>query len=389
MLETTPPPGIDRFLGLNNVTDPLRAGLGFLSQADNVHVTDTGALEVRKGYSRVKTGAFSGIFSTFDSKRAYLVDGGQLQTLGGVSLQSGLNGADMYWSEVNDQVFFNNGVDSGIIQPDNTVMPWAWAEPVPPALALVTGRLDSGTYSACVTYTLPDGRETGASDFVTLDVAAGQALQIAPVQVAGLRCNVYLTPANSATFYYVASPAGPMVWNSAPENMGHELMTGSLSPLPQGCSVIQAWGGRMYAAQYFPELNQSAVWFSQPLAFHLFDTAADFFLVPGEARMLAPHEQGLVIGTDSRIMVYTPTGMAQLADYGVIPGQHWAKDDGRIVFWSERGVCAALPFANLTESHVSVAPGLQAGGVIVRSGGQKRYLVALHQGGSAFNNFQE
>lgn len=387
MLERTPPPGIERFLGLNNATDPLRAGLGFLSQADNVHVTDTGALEVRRGYTRVRAGAFTGMFSTFDSRRGYLVDGGQLQTMGGVVLLGGLSGADMHWSEVNDQVFYSNGTDSGIINPDNTVLPWTWAEPQPPQLATVTGRLDPGTYSACITYTLPDGRETGASDFTTIEVAQGEAVQITPAQVPGLRCNVYLTPANSATFYYVASPTGPMVWNFSPEDMGHELMTGSLSPLPSGCSVIQAWGGRMYAAQYFPDLNQSAVWFSQPMAFHLFDTAADFFLVPGQVRMLAPHEQGLVIGTDSRIMAYAPTGLAQLAEYGVIPGQHWAKDDNRIIFWSERGVCAALPFTNLTERQVSVAPGLQAGGTIVRSGGQKRYLVALHQGGAAFNSF--
>ena len=70
----------------------------------------------------------------------------------------------------------------------------------------------------------------------------------------------------------------------------------------------------------------------------------------------------------------------------MVPGWHWAKDDERTLFWTTRGLCAALPFSNLTERQVSVAPGISAGGAVVRHGGQKRYLVALHRGGSVFNS---
>jgi hypothetical protein len=44
-----------------------------------------------------------------------------------------------------------------------------------------------------------------------------------------------------------------------------------------------------------------------------------------------------------------------------------------------------MPFANLTEKQISVAPGVRAGGCIVNSGGQKRYLAVLQQGGSPYN----
>jgi hypothetical protein len=81
--------------------------------------------------------------------------------------------------------------------------------------------------------------------------------------------------------------------------------------------------------------------------------------------------------------------LATLAPYGALPGQHWSldEDDGMVLFWTTRGVCQALPFSNLTERQVSVAPGLRAGGAIVYSGGQKRYVVAIQQGGSAFNKY--
>lgn len=383
------PPEVKSFLGLNNVTDPLRLGLGWLSRADNVDITDTGAIEVRKGYSRVATGAYTGAFSTMDHQRMYLVDAGTLKTMAGATLKTGLSSAPMHWTEINRQVFYNNGVDTGIIDLDNTVLDWAWAAPTAPVLAAVTGTLPAGLYRACCTYTLSDGRETGASDIVELVLNGAQGLQLSGLpQVAGCRTNVYLTPADSTVFSYAATPSSTaMVWDSSPDELGHELMTANLHPLPAGCDVVQEWGGRVYAAQYFPQLGQSVVWFSQPLAFHLFDLAKDYFVVPGKVLMLAPHDTGLVVGTDTQIMAYTGAQMAQLADYGVVPGQHWSKDGKRLIFWSTRGVCSALPFSNLTETAVSVAPGIQAGGTIVQDGGQKRYVVALQQGGSAFNAF--
>jgi hypothetical protein len=45
-------PSITRFKGLNNVADPLRLKLGWLAAADNVDVSNTAALETRRGYTR-------------------------------------------------------------------------------------------------------------------------------------------------------------------------------------------------------------------------------------------------------------------------------------------------------------------------------------------------
>ena len=143
----------------------------------------------------------------------------------------------------------------------------------------------------------------------------------------------------------------------------------------------------MYAAQYFPTENQTVVWFSRPLGFHLFNLNQDFFMVPGHVHMLAPHKDALIVGTGERVFAYAGEKLSQLAQYGVVPGQHWSADDERIIFWTLRGVCAAMPFTNLMERSVSVAPGIKAGGTIVRQGGQKRYLAVLQQGGSAFNSF--
>jgi hypothetical protein len=158
--------------------------------------------------------------------------------------------------------------------------------------------------------------------------------------------------------------------------------------LPLGADVIQFWRGVMYAAQYFPSEDQTVVWFSEPMGYHLFNLDSNFFMVPGQVLMLAPTKESLIVGTNNRIYATDAKSLEVLAEYGVIPGQHWDKDgEDRTLFWSTRGVCAAKPFENLTERQVSVAPGVRAGGCVMRSGGQKRYVVALQQGNSASNSY--
>lgn len=385
-------PRVDRFSGINNVSDPMRLGLEWLATAENVNITDTGSVVVREGYIQAQAGAFTAAYSTIDFERMYVIDGGALKAMAGKNnsyvLKSGLANTPMYWAEVNQQVYFNNGVDNGVVMPDNSIQPWAWPLPVAPTLRAVTGALPAGLYRACITYILPDGRETGPSDTVELVLAEGQALQVSSIsQIAGHKTRVHIAPANSTVFQHADTPSGTaMVWNLSPHDLGFDLKTQQLYPLPQGVDVIQAWRGRMYAAQYLPTTGQTVIWYSQPLGYHLFKLDSDYTPVPGRVRMLAPHDSGLVIGTDKAIHLYDGTTLSTLADYGVVPGQHWVKDGDRTLFWSTRGLCAALPFTNLTERQVSVAPGIQAGGTIVRDGGQKRYVVALQQGGSAFNS---
>lgn len=370
---------IKAFNGINNTTDPVRLGLGWLATADNVNITDTGAIVKRDGYAAPVAGNYSGIYSTIDYQRCYLVDTGTLKTLDGRVLAAGLGTSPVHWTELNDQVFFSTGAASGIIMPDNAVLEWRWEVPGTPAVTAVTGELPPGLYRVVCTTTLPDGRETGPSDPVEIVLADGQALQ---VSCAG---NVYIAPANSTVFQYAGQ--NTLVWNQPPDALGRDLTLDGLSPLPPGAETIQAWRGRIYAAMYMPPENQTVVWFSEPFGPHLFNLAVSFFMVPGHVHMLAPTKEALVVGTDARVYAYNTESITELAPYGTVPGQHWAQDDGRIIFWTTRGICAALPFTNLTERSVSVAPGVKAGGAIVRQGGQKRFLVSIQQGGTAFNDF--
>lgn len=385
---------ISAFQGLNTVEDPMRLGVQWLTVAENIDVTATGGLALRSGYGLAVAGAFTGLYGTLDNERMYAVDGGVLKYWDGTgfvvikALQS--TGAQVYWTEKNDQVYFSNGVDSGVILPDNKVIPWRIIPPVSPNVTPVTGTLPAGIYGVALTYTLNDGRSSGASDPVYVRLDGSQALQISSIpSMADAVTNIYIAPANSTVFQHAGVSTGPaLVWSFGPDNLGHELQTGLLQSLPYGCEVVQEWRGRIYAAVYLADKNATAVWFSQPLGFHLFNHGADFIMFPGHVLMLASHDAGLIVGTESAIYAYDGTKIEALANYGVVPGAHWAQDNKRVLFWTVRGACTALPFSNLTERFVSVAPGSSACGSVVERGGQKRYLVSMRKAGNAFNSRQ-
>lgn len=297
-------PQIKRFKGLNNVSDPLRLSPGWLAQADNVNISDTGAMSKRKGYSLHRAGAFNSAYNTLDFQRSYLATAIGIQNFAGENIAVLSSIAPMFWCEVNEHVYFNNGTDSGVIAPDDSVSVWRGA---------------------------------------------------------------------------------PVSYGAGFKNDDGTEMEVLFETLPLGTGPIQFWKGRMYAAQYFPRENQTVVWFSEPLGYHLFNLDSNFIILPGRVEMMAPHDEALLVGTDACVYAYTGEKLAQLADYGVVPGQHWSQDGQRILFWTNRGLCAALPFTNLTERQISVAPGVRAGGCLVRSGGQKRFLAVLQQGGVPFN----
>ena len=295
---------ITSFRGLNNVTDPLRLDWRTLVKADNVNITDTGAIEKRDGYALSRAGSFQSAYGTIDTTRAYLATATAIQDFNGVNVATLTSTAPMYWCEVNENVYFNNGTDSGVITPDNAVTAWRGA-PV--------------SYGAG--FTGDDGNNLG----VLFDT------------------------------------------------------------LPLGTDVIQFWKGRMYAAQPFVSDNQSAVWFSEAMGFHLWNLDSNFFMVPGRVLTLAPHKDALIVGTESKIYAYTGDRLELLADYGVVAGKPWDTDGDRLLLWTTRGLCSALPFANLTEKQVSVAPGIRVAGCVIHSGGQKRFVASIQQGKEAFN----
>ena len=383
------------FRGVDNVTDPERLALGWLREATNVDVTLQGAVARRPGHTKVLNGPLSGGYATTgqDRERLYIVDGGSLKQvhddMSTSVLATGLSAAPMHWSEINGSTYFSNGPDKGIIQRDGSVLSWDWPEPYTPTLAAASGSMPAGQYGVACTFTLPDGRETGASEVGHLVLTAPGGLLLSDVpQVPGLRTNIYISPADSTVLQHaVSTTLSTVTWDASPNALGEELLTLGLQPIPAGAVIHAVWRGRAWAAEYAPVSDVSAVWASEPLGFHLFNLTSSFLQVPGEVTMLLPHKQGLIIGTRAAIHVWADDALSMLADYGTPYGHPGVEDpeSGDCFFWTDRGLCRAMPFENLTAGRLHVDPGTHASTAIVQQGGLKKLVTTTRPSGAIFN----
>lgn len=388
-------PSITAFRGLHNTGSPLRMPAGALTRADNVHITDAGAIERRAGYQPffASLGAVvSDAFATDDGQRLYVVAGGRLLAVHADAsmdeLAHGLGAQPMLWEQFNDLVLFCAGSVSGVITAEHEVLPWRWDVPGMAQVERAAGSLDAGQYGVAVTHILPDGRETGPGPIAWLDLPQGSSLDVqVPAPPAGCVAQVYVQPANSTVLQWAGATAGGLLqWGARAHHLGHELGTLHTSPLPGDVQALTLWRGMACVAAYMPDAGHSAIYLSQPLAPHLFDLSTDFFLVPGRVTALAAHDSALVVATLDAIRAYDGETLAVLADYGAPPGCPHAHDAGRLLLWTHRGVCQFPEFTNLTQRALSVAPGAQAHACVMEHDGQTRLLVATQPGGPPAHN---
>lgn len=377
------------FKGLNNVTDPLRLPPAWQTQADNVDITAQGVIQRARGFAHATTNfAITGAYATEDFARLYVVDQGELRqydaNLGYVVRKSGLASDPMHFAEIAGQVFYANGSDYGVIAPDGGVRAWGIAPPGAALARLATGVLRAGVYRITCTLTDATGLESGNGDVVSIAVPDDAQIQLHVPQVAGFATSVYVTQCDGTVFFLLAANAGADVsYNCTPDALGTELRFWLKDP-PRG-SMPAPFAGRMYLAEAYPQHDLTMLWPSQPLQYHHFDYSSDGIAIPGTVLMPRACDSALIVGTERALWAWDGTRLTQLADYGVVPGFHASRVGPDLYFWTTRGLCKALPFVNLTEHQISVAPGVAAGATVMERDGQRRYLVALQKGGSAFN----
>ena len=233
------------------------------------------------------------------------------------------------------------------------------------------------------------GREGGCFAPVSVDVPEGSGLGISITSLSPYNVNIYVSDLNGDSLYLAGTvQAGGITVNNT-ANLSYPLdeIHRQTFPLPDNIEQVAFYETKLWASEFLSEKNQSIIWYSKPFAWHLFDTYSDYIAIPGRVLMLEATPQGLVIGTDEEIYAWTvDSSLVQLAEYGVVGGYPAAfKQNGNILIHSQRGVCHALPFENLTQEKVSLDPGIDCFSYIVEQNGIERF-VAINDGGGLANN---
>ncbi len=158
------------------------------------------------------------------------------------------------FAHVNDDVFWTNGVTHRRVAADLSDHPNAIATPTPPiATAAASGGLAAGEYLVSLTWSDVDGRESGASHPVVVDVAANGGIMLTNLPAApedAVTLHAYASPPNAdpAILYRAYSlPAGATTLLLGKHQPGVTLKTQWLVPLPPG-DIVRLFNGRLLVA---------------------------------------------------------------------------------------------------------------------------------------------
>jgi hypothetical protein len=377
------------FSGLNNKADHRSLAPGELCRADNIDITDRNGIRRRRGHDIDYTplGAITAAWSSHDESRMFLVDDGNLmeyQGDGGTQLlQTGFPTDIAYFADAGDRYYVSCGGGLGFIGEggyQNLVIP----SPQSPVVMSTPGALGIGRRLVATVLEAPDGRQGNASQILSVDLdTEGLGLQVLVYGEPGYTTRVYVSDANGDQLKYVASVyEGAVFVASAWQLNGDVLDQAQIDarppPVPDG--PIAFYQGQLYLSVSDIPGGLSYIYKSMPFWPHLFLPWQDTDTVTGKTTMLAAAGQGLIVGTNRNICVLAEGGIAELAKYGVVPGQnpYHDTDTNDVYFWSEEGICKALPFQNFFEDKVSPPPGDYCYIGRVNEGGFDRIVAGTH-----------
>jgi hypothetical protein len=372
----------EAFTGLRNEVTPERFTPADLSHADNVDLDKTGRLSRRKGYASVLAGSMHSLWADDQQEICLFAQGNQLNQLSTtysvvpVATLQGV-GNPVSYQRVSDRVYYNNGVDTGILE-NGAVRSWGMAPPSIPGAVATVGAMPAGTYQYSLTYLRGDGQESGAAlaGVVTVPDVSGLAFVLPASADPGVVTKaLYLSTPDGEVLYLAALiPAATTQYTYTGDTLelNLPLATQFMGSAPAG-QLIAHYRGWMFVAV------GDTLYASQPYAYELFDLR-EYLQLDGQITLLAPmvdkemldgagrssgffigtdRSCGVLVGNDPKDFQYVPKtaygAIAGALDY--VDGSLFGDDTsgGRdLPMWlSTQGVCIGMPdmqVKNLTRS---------------------------------------
>lgn len=349
-----------------------------LAEAKNINIDDEGAVSSRDGYVQsLPFGNVTAAYSMSHNRYGYIVSNGVLYRvnpdlstieLGNVGTQP------VQWLEVGTRVFMS----TGFIIDNDVLIPWRVNPPNTPVITVVSGYLPAGQYQLLITKILPDGRESVSSDVIALNLSDDSGIEL--TGIAG--CMVYMTDANGSAFYEVGYQINYIGAIDGGKSINQYLILNGA--LPENIGQIAFYQGSLHCSIYDKETDLSAIFYSVYMLFHVFDYDTNVISdIAGEIRLLHGMDNGLLIGTDRAIYLYSDGNLSKLAGYGVPVGKPlMVNRDGSVFFMSLRGVCT-MPFQNLTEDNFTMPLGGECVTGIINTEGFESFITITDGAGFA------
>jgi hypothetical protein len=333
-------------------------------------------------------------------------------------IQTLSNDSPVSYETVQNDVYWSNGVDLGIIR-DSGPTQWGVTPPIAqPVAVAASGGLPAGRYQYALTFLRNDGHESGTGLVGTVDVGANGGIAFNSIEVSTnqLVCDkiLYLSGTNGEVLYRVAVIPNAQTTHIYSGNAGDlkvALRTQHASPPPAG-NIVRYFNGIMYV------VVGDVVYFSEPYNPEIFQMADRFLRFPGLIAMFECVKNGIYVATvdvegdDQETMgltAYLSGATPDNFDFSVVAdhgahlgsaakcrasllnkvGSEEAQGTGDAVVWSSRhGVFVGLnggSVSNLTELRYSFPSAQRGVGMVRQHRGFVQYVNVLRGAGSANN----
>lgn len=286
-------------LGINNRDREYALPDGALREATNLAVTRDGGLISRKGLREVLSGDCHSLYTPPHGRFVLVVKDGQLSRFDGAESLTTLvsvNGPVVYAS-LNDEVYWTDGTVLSRVLFSGELGIWGMNSPPEPLCTAVThGGLYEGEYQVAMTAVHPSGLESGAIGAVSVVVAAGGGIQVTVPSANGVQFALYRTGAQGGQdelrWTATVNPGATVLLGVG--NSGKPLESLHVTrPLPGQCLIQHK--GRLWSA------SNNVVWFTEAKSPHWLRPDLGYFQVESTVTLLAAVEDGVYVGTASRV----------------------------------------------------------------------------------------
>jgi hypothetical protein len=331
--------------GLNNRAPDFKLAAkdgSFVRAAVNVDITQEGTAKRRRGYEQLVAGTSCHSFWS-DDFDAYYADGGSLFHISGLpttpvatTLRNDLvPGRPVSYARGDDgQVYYSNGVVIG------RVLSTALSDVAPPLFTVTPGvagaaggALPAGAYTVCLTQVAADGRESGSTMPVQVDVPANGRIDITgmpaafPAGVAAI--SIYVSSVNDGTPLraFVLETAAASFSVTVSGAAGGRCMTTLMVPMPAG-DVVRYHRGRLFVA------TGSTLFYSEPYAPGMHNAMRGFISLPATITVVEPCVGGVWVCADRTYWLGNDmSALVPVLPYGAIAGTGVRVPDDQTVSW--------------------------------------------------------
>lgn len=276
--------------GMNTAQPDTEIGQDEARLALNVDFTREGRARRRRGSAQVYAG--TDVHSVGPS--LLFAEGAALKRYDAAadaasSLRTGLTpGARIVYQQVNDEIYWTNGVTSGRVDADFANHPWGLPVPNAPTLTAASGGLlAEGAYQVVLSYSTATGEESGTGLAISVDVPIDNgaiAVTAIPQPASGLgitAINIHVSAPDGHVLYWhgsvdVGTTAYAITSMAATKR---EARNRFLTAPPAG-DLLSYENGRIYIAK------DNLVHYTEPLGFSLYDPARNFFAFDSALRVM-------------------------------------------------------------------------------------------------------